>query len=242
MFHESLFNRSSRHQRFEWERKDETDNVKLKVFYDPSTGEAKILDQTDSGEKSSKVTQVEYNAKTEEARILGVGDNKGFVEEKTVDNDSKNSDDERQKVKISNKMSNSLSASKESQSFSESYKSKSTEVKHTSADNNSKGDYVRLQAAPVQRERLHPLEMFPRETPVTSSTKTENATSRVTSENMTSRMTSGNLMPQGAVKSYTNFGYSQTGQNIGAMPNVRFQQPVAVVKAFVNPGRNAGWR
>ncbi|XP_028394756.1 uncharacterized protein LOC114518921 [Dendronephthya gigantea] len=61
-------------------------------------------------------------------------------------------------------------------------------------------------------------------------------TSTKISENMTSRVTSKNVSSQNAVKSYTNLGYNQVGQNADVVSNVRFQQPVAVVKAFVNPG------
>ena len=195
------------------------------MHYNASSGEAKILDQTDSGENSSKQAKVEYHAKTEEAKILGLGDNKGFEEEKMAGSNAKNSNDDIPRVSKSN-------ASQESKSFWETYESRKTEVKNGGVDEN-KGDYVRLQAAPVQRERLQPIEILPRETAMTSAMTSKN----MTSENMTSRVTSSkNVAP---VRSYTNLGYSQTSQNRDLMSNVQFQQPVAVVKAFVNPGHSS---
>ena len=230
-----FFNLSFRHQRFQWERKDEMDSGKRKVHYNASSGETKILDQTDSGENSSKQAKVEYHAKTEEAKILGVGDNKGFEEEKMAGSNAKNSSDDIPRVTKSN-------TSQESKSFSETYESRKTEVKNGSVDE-VKGDYVRLQAAPVQRERLQPIDILPRETAVTSAMTSknmtsENMTSRVmSSKNVSSRVTSSkNVAP---VKSYTNLGYTQTSQNRNLMSNVQFQQPVAVVKAFVNPGHSS---
>ena len=196
------------------------DSGKRKVYYNASSGKAKILDETDSGEKSSKQAKVEYHTKTEEAKILGVGDNKGFVEEKMAGGYAKNSNDDIPRV-------NKFSTTQESKSFSEAYESRNTGVKNVNLDEN-KGDYVRLQAAPVQRERLQPIEILPRET---------SKTSGVTSQSMTSRVTSSRSVAP--VRSYTNLGYSQAGQNGDLMTNVQFQQPVAVVKAFVNPGHNA---
>jgi hypothetical protein len=185
------------------------------------------MDETDGGEKRSQLTKVEYNAKTEEAKILGVGDNNGYVEEKVTGSSARNSSDEVSGVQKFNdyQMSSEISrpttshVSKESKSFSETYESRETEVKRLGE---SKGDYVRLEAATVQRERLQPIEVVPRETAMTS--------------------TSNNVTSQGAVKSYTNLGYSQAGQNGDLMSNVQFQQPVAVIRAFVNPGHNTSLR
>lgn len=187
------------------------------------------MDETDGGEKRSQLTKVEYNAKTEEAKILGVGDNNGYVEEKVTGSSAKNSNDEISGVQKFNdyQMSSEISrpttshVSKESKSFLETYESRETEVKRLGE---SKGDYVRLEAAPVQREHLQPIDAVPRETAMTSTTTSKNVTS------------------QSAVKSYTNLGYSQAGQNGDLMSNVQFQQPVAVIRAFVNPGHNTSLR
>ncbi len=238
VFSRLFYRRLFRHQRFEWERKDETDYGKRKVYYDASSGEAKILDQTDSGEKSSQQSKVEYNAKSEEARILGVGDNKAFQREKAVESSAKNGKDDVSRTKkfndyqMSSEVSSPTSSShvtKESKSFSETHESKKTEVKNVNIDQ-SKSDYVKLQAAPVQRERLQPIEAVPRQTAMTSTMTSKNV--------MSNKVTSNNVASQGAVKSYTNLGYSHTGQNADLMSNVQFQQPVAVIKAFVHPGSN----
>ncbi|CAB4017414.1 Hypothetical predicted protein [Paramuricea clavata] len=156
--------------------------------------------------------------------ILGVGDNKGFVEEKVTESSAKNSSDEILGVQKFNdyQMSSEIlrpttsHVSKEFKSFSETYESRETEVKRLGE---SKCDYVRLEAAPMQRAYSQ-LKWFPEKLAMTSATTSKNVTS------------------QGAVKSYTNLGYSQAGQNGDLMSNVQFQQPVAVIRAFVNPGLN----
>jgi hypothetical protein len=239
-FHLHFSFRLFRHQRFEWERKDETDHGKRIVYYDASSGQAKILDQTDSGEKSSQKTKIEYNAEAKEVRVLGVGNNKGFEEEKKTATSDRDSNGENSRTRKFNDYQQSdyfsgpatsyatkdpkTQTTKESKSSSETYESKRTEVKSTNVDG-KKDDYVKLQAAPAQRERLQPIETVPRATAMTST-----MTSTVTSKNVTSS--------QGALKSYTNHGFSQAGENGDLMSNVQFQQPVAVIKAFVNSGSN----
>ncbi len=194
------------------------------------------MDQTDSGEKSSQQSKVEYNVKSEEARILGVGDNKAFQGEKAVESGAKNGNDDVPRTKKFNdyQMSSDVSSpkssshvTKESKSFSETHQSKKTE--NVNVDQ-SKSDYVKLQAAPVQRERLQQIEAVPRQTAMTSTMTSKNV--------MSKNVTSNNVASQGAVKSYTNLGYSHAGQNADLMSNVQFQQPVAVIKAFVHPGSN----
>ena len=183
---------------------------------------------------------MEYNAKSKEARVLGVGDNKGFEEEKKVETSGKEkkveitgkeNNDEKPRTQKFNDFQRSADVSgpstshmtKESKTFSETYKSKETEVRSANVDK-SKDNYVKLEATPVQRERLQPIEMVPKETMMTSSVSSKNVTS------------------QGALKSYTNVGYSHAGQNRDLMSNVQFQQPVAVIKAFVNARPNTARR
>ena len=178
---------------------------------------------------------MEYNAKSEEALVLGVGDNKGFEEEKKVETSGKEkkveitgkeNNDEKPRTQKFNDFQRSADMSgpstshmtKESKTFSETYESKKTEVRSANIDK-SKDDYVKLDATPVQRERLQPIKI-PKETTMTSSLSSKNVTS------------------QGALKSYTNLGYSHAGQNRDLMSNVQFQQPVAVIKAFVNARPN----
>ena len=186
------------------------------------------MDQTDSGEK---LTKVEYNAKTEEAKILGADDQT----KENIGNSAKTGDGEITRVRQSNDyhMSSPMSShvNMESKRFSETHESEKIDVQKVGRGE-SNGDYVRSQEAPPQRERLQPLKTVPREIPTTSKM----------SEKMTSHMTSKNVSSQNAVKSYTNLGYNQVGHNADTLSNVRFQQPVAVVKAFVNPGYDTSLR
>lgn len=197
------------------------------------------MDETDSGAKSSNVTRVAYNAKTEEAKIHGVEDKRAVT-----DTNGKHVNDETpprvlkfNEYQFSSELSGAKSnhTRQESKSLSETHPSKDGDIQ-LSVDEHQ-GDYVRLQTAAVQRVRLQPQEMASRATHMTSMTSSNNLTlNNVKSRNAMSKVT------KNTVKSYTNHGYSQAGQNVDLMSNVQFQQPVAVVKAFVHPRRNSAVR
>lgn len=179
----------------EWGRSDETDFVKKQVLYNVKSGEAKILDERDSGAQTSQTERMHYSVKSGEAKILGA-----------VYMDSQLS--EQKEKQITNLKSREEAPKRESDKKSnvtveEMFQSQRTETTRTEFN---AGENI---SKKVNRERLQPLQVIPAQKP---------------------------LNTHHFVNSYTNLGYNHAYEDQNAPSSIQFQQPVAVVRAFVHPG------
>ena len=168
--------------------------VKKQVQYNVKSGEAKILDERDSGAQTSQTERVHYSVKSGEAKILGeVGMDSQLSEQKEKQTNLKSREEALKRE--SDKKSNVTV-----EEMFQSQKTETTRTEFNTGENISKK---------VNRERLQPLQVIPAQKSLDS---------------------------HHFVNSYTNLGYNHAYEDQNAPASIQFQQPVAVVRAFVHPG------